>query len=50
MAISKMCLNRNVILKRTFWKNAFKNICAYSQGALVMAVFVQDGVPVLVCI
>ena len=29
-------------------KTVFKVICAYSQGALVMAVFVQDKVPALV--
>ena len=26
----------------------FKGMCLYSQGALVLAVFVQDGVPALV--
>ena len=44
---SKMHL---VILRRTFWKGAcyFQRHAPYSQGVLVLAVFVQDGVPALV--
>ena len=45
-----MHLNRKVILKKSILKDCMliSKMCAYSRGVLVLAVFVQDGIPALV--